>query len=375
MRRRTFLAGTGAACLSGLAGCAASGERRTATPTSGGSTRTGTPASGATDGPGTPPPVDGGRELSDGVYVQRFQEHTAIQGTASSGPLEVGLSYAAPHVFWTVSGTDLGRIERTGDVHLMAVVWDAETRTVLPEAGVSVEITRDGDLVSEEVIYPMLSQPMGFHYGGNFGLDGDGEYAARVSIGGLGIRRTGAFRGRLGEPATVEASFAFTPAERRAVSVRELDAYGERGAVRPAEMGFPQAVAPTASALPGEVLGTATSDDARLVTTVLDDPPAGVGGEGPYLAVSARTPYNRLVLPAMALEARLDRDGGTLAETDLVRTLDPDLGYHYGAALPDTGFESGDELTLRVPTPPQVARHEGYERAFLRMAPSTLAVE
>jgi len=298
-----------------------------------------------------------------------------MQGTASAGPFGVGLSYAAPHVFWTVSGTDLGRIERTGDVHLMAVVWDAETRTVLPEAGVSVEITRDGELVSEEVIYPMLSQRMGFHYGGNFGLDGDGEYVARVSIGGLGIRRTGAFRGRLGEPATAGAPFAFTPAERREVSVRELDAYGERGAVRPAETGIPQAVAPTASELPGEVLGTATSDDARLVTTVLDDPPAGVEGEGPYLAVSARTPYNRLVLPAMALEARLDRDGGTLAGTDLVRTLDPDLGYHYGATLPDAGFEPGDELTLTPTLPPQVARHEGYERAFLRMDPVTLAVE
>jgi arylsulfatase A-like enzyme len=51
------------------------------------------------------------------------------------------------------------------------------------------------------------------------------------------------------------------------------------------------------------------------------------------------------------------------------RTLDPGLGYHYGAALGDTAVESGDDLTLEVPTPPQVARHEGYETAFVDMAP------
>ncbi|MEF8840157.1 MAG: fe2+ transport protein [Haloarculaceae archaeon] len=371
MRRRALLA-AGFAGLSGLAGCAASGGERTSTPRPDGERPSGPSTPGQ---PGTPPAVGGGADLPDGVYVQRFREGMAMQGTASAGPYTVGLMYAAPHVFWTVSGTDLGRVERAGDVHLMAVVWDPETRTVLPEAGVSVEVTRDGELVSEEVIYPMLSQGMGFHYGANFGLDGDGEYLARVSVGGLGVRRTGALEGRFGDPATVELPFAFTETERRTVTVRELDAYGERGAVRPAEMGMPQALAPEASALPGRVLGTATSDDARLATTVLDGPPAGIEEEGPYLAVSARTRYNRMVLPAMALEAMLSRAGETAFEGALVRTLDPDLGYHYGTALRGVGFESGDELTLTPTLPPQVARHEGYERAFLRMDPATLAVE
>jgi hypothetical protein len=122
------------------------------------------------------------------------------------------------------------------------------------------------------------------------------------------------------------------------------------------------------------VLGTVTSDDARLLATVLDAPPDGVTGDGPYLAISARTPYNRLVLPAMALEARVDRRGETAFEGDLVRTLDADLGYHYGAALGDAATESGDGLTLTPTLPPQVARHEGYERAFLEMDPVTLAV-
>jgi len=57
----------------------------------------------------------------------------------------------------------------------------------------------------------------------------------------------------------------------------------------------------------------------------------------------------------------------------LTRTLDPELGYHYGAALPES-LASGDELTLTVDTPPQLARHEGYERAFLQMDPAAITV-
>jgi hypothetical protein len=44
------------------------------------------------------------------------------------------------------------------------------------------------------------------------------------------------------------------------------------------------------------------------------------------------------------------------------RTLDPDIGYHYGAVV--DGVESGDSLTLSVDVQPQTARHEGYETAF-----------
>jgi hypothetical protein len=370
MRRRAFLTGVGAVGLSGLAGCASSTDPGTVAPGGDGGENTPVSTPTAALSPGT----DGDVDLPDGVYVQRFREGMAMQGTGSAGRFRAGLMYAAPHVFWLVTGRDLERIERGGDVHVMAVVWDAETDTVLPEAGVSVEISKDGELVSQEVIYPMLSQRMGFHYGGNFGLDGDGEYTVRVSVGGLGIRRTGAFAGELGDPATIEIPFAFDEEQRRKVTVRELDAYGQRGAVKPMDMGMPQAFAPTESELPGRVLGTATSDDARLLTTVIDAPPDGVDDEGPYLAVSARTPYNRIVLPAMGLEATLSRDGETVFEGDLVRTLDPDLDYHYGAALGGTPVESGEELVLTPTLPPQVARHEGYERAFLEMDPATLSV-
>jgi len=296
-----------------------------------------------------------------------------MQGQATSGDFRFALLFAVPHTFWTVTGTKVSRTPKREDdaVHLMAVVWDPETGTVLPEVGLSTEITRDGELVSEEVIYPMLSQPMGFHYGGNFPLPGNGEYTTRLSVGGLSIRRTGSFRGRFGDGATAEIGLSFTPESREQVRTREIEQAGQPGALAPMDMGgVPANVAPTREQLPGELLGEGRVGDSVLLATALD-PPAGIEGER-YLAVSARTPYNGLLLPAMALSATVTRDGETVFEGPLARTLDPELDYHYGASVPP--LQSGDEVTVSIDTPTQTARHEGYETAFLRTGRATVEV-
>jgi hypothetical protein len=340
MDRRTFLrTGAGVSALS-LAGCAGLLETR---------------STGNAQVPENRP---------DGVYVPGHVEGTEMVGTGEQGDFAAGLMYSYAHRFWTVTGDT---VERTpvadGDIHLMASIWDPETRTVLPETGLSVEIRQDGSLVSEEVIYPMLSQPMGFHYGANFGLDGDGDYTVGLSVGGVSTRRTGAFRGRFGEPTTVDIGFEYSQSARDELAYEVLDRGGERGAVDPREMGMlPDSVAPAAEDLPGRVLGSERSNDVVLVATVLDSPPAGVDGEGAYLAVSARTRYNRMVVPAMGLAGTVTRDGQAVFDRRLVRTLDPDLGYHYGAVI--GGLRSGDTLQLVPTTQPQTARHEGYETAF-----------
>jgi hypothetical protein len=352
MRRRRFLAlGTGVGAV-GLAGCTG---------------RSGGGEDGTPPAEGTTAPADAA--LPDGIYVQRFRETVAMQGTTESGSFAVGLLYSVPHRFWTVTGTDRRPTPRGGDVHLMATVWDTETGRVLPETGVSVEIERGGELVSQEVIYPMLSQRMGFHYGGNFSLAGDGEYTGQVSVGGLDIRRTGAFRGRFDEPTTLAIPFRFDETEREKVRSEPLEQYGRRGAVRPMEMGaLPESRAPAESALPG-VLGTVRSDDAVFAVGETT-PPAGIDGDR-YLYASVRTRYNRLVLPAMGLSARLEADDAGF-DRPLRRTLDPELGYHYGTTVPAAVADG--KLTVTTEIPPQVARHEGYERAFLEMRPASLSV-
>ena len=346
MRRRDVLGGLGVAGVAGLAGCAGLVETRSI--------------------PSSPPVLE---DRPAAVYFPTHVEGMSMSGMGTAGEYRVGVMYSYPHRFWNVNGRDVQMtgIESDDDVHLMSTVWDPETGVVLPDTGLSVEISKDGELVDQEVIYPMLSQPMGFHYGANFGLDGDGEYTVGVSVGGMTTRRTGAFEGRFAEPASAEIPFEYSRSERDGISFeRTADRAGERAARPPMEMGsMPLSVLPAPEELPGTLRGTAETGDAHLVVTSHDSPPSGVDGDGVYLAVSARTPYNRMVVPAMALAGRLVRDDEVVFEGPFPATLDPDLNYHYGAAVPSV--ESGDTLGLRVEVPPQVARHEGYETAFLDM--------
>jgi hypothetical protein len=64
----------------------------------------------------------------------------------------------------------------------------------------------------------------------------------------------------------------------------------------------------------------------------------------------------------MALSASIDGS----APTVLSPALDPELGFHYGTAVEGLSGQSSIDITIDVP--PQVARHEGYETAFLKMS-------
>lgn len=352
MQRRDYLRACVGAGVAGVAGCTDLVETR--------------------EIPSTPPVLE---DRPDAVYFPTHVDGMEMVGMDESddGDYAVALMYTYPHRFWRVDATTESADEATfhdfdgsQDVHLMAVVWDPETGRVLPEAGISLDITRDGDPLDEGVIYPMLSPRMGFHYGANFGLDGDDDYEVTVSIGGTDIRRTGAYRGRFEQSASVTLPYTFSAAERNELDFeRTPDRAGDPDVPPVMEMNHPLGVAPAIEDMPGDHRGTAESGDAQLKVLTLESPPEGIDADGAYLAVSARTPYNDLTLPSMALDARLERDGETVFDGSLERTFDDGLDYHYGAAV--DSVESGDELTIGVVTHPQVARHEGYETAFLDM--------
>lgn len=157
-------------------------------------------------------------------------------------------------------------------MHLMATVWEPRTETVLPDTGLSVEITQDGETVSNEVIYPMLSQPMGFHYGANFGVPGDGTYTVTLSVGAMQTRRTGDFVGKFTEPTSAEIQFEYSEQAKNEIMFERLnDRAGAEGAVEPMEMQMmPDSLAPAKDQFPGRVIGEAMSNDGQFVATVLD---------------------------------------------------------------------------------------------------------
>lgn len=347
MDRRTVLRYGGFATSGLLAGCL-------------GALRRGTNAE--------PPLVE---DRPQAVYYPTHADEMAMVGMGTLQRRAVAVMYTYPHRFWTVTGTRTEQVAVAEDdtVHLMVTVWDTETGTVLPvESGVRIAISQDGESVDERAPWPMLSQPMGFHYGDNIALPGDGAYTVSVDLGSMGLERRGTFAGQFGSPGTVDVEFEYQRADREALEFRSLaDRQGERGAVSPMAMGeMPLSTAPRNADLPGRVIGETTSGDAVFIATVTEV------DDGAYLAVSPRTPHNRYVLPMMSLSGRLEREGSQLFEGPLTPALDPARNYHYGATL--EGVAAGDELTIAIDAPPQVSRHEGYETAFLEIPAVTMTV-
>ncbi|MFW5956545.1 MAG: DUF7350 domain-containing protein [Halorhabdus sp.] len=310
----------------------------------------------------------------NGIYVPSHVEEMVHVGTVTAGEYTVALSVSYPHRFWTVTGASTTRTSIADDdsIHLMATVFDRTTGQVLPDVGVTVEISREESLRYQESIYPMLSQPMGLHHGDNVaGLTDGHTYEFSVSVGAPSVRRTGSFHGRFGDSGSGTLSYTFDESEIRALAIDRLDAAGDRDAVDPMEMdAIPTGIAPRPTDLPGRTV-TGEAGDVRYVATVIPSGPAGID-DGPYLAVSPRTRYNRFPLSRMGLSISLEREGQTVADARLTRALDPDLGYHYGMVLPDD--PAGSDLAIEAETPPQVARHEGYETAFFDVGAASLSL-
>lgn len=353
MHRRRFLTSVGAAVLGGVAGCTEIGLREA--------------------GPSEPPVVE---NRPNAVYYPTHVEGMQMAGIASDGAYKCALTYSFPHRFWLVTGDRRQKVElQPGDsMHLMPVVWHAASGIIPPDVNPQMTVRRDGSEVASLAPWPMLSQPMGFHFGDNVQLPQEATYQVAVSIGTGSARRIGS----LAEAGT--ASFEFSIAYNRSsmedIMVNDIPAVkqGTEGAVPLMEMKmFPSTQLPKAGSLPGTVRGSATSGDAEFVVTTLDDASrfGGSGGEM-YIAVSPRTPYNRVPLPLMSLSTTLERGDESIYDGILQAGIGPDLGYHYGAVVSDV--QSGDEQRITVNAPPQTARHEGYETAFFEMPPMTLTL-
>ncbi len=341
MNRRRFLAGAGVAGVSILAGCGSVENQ---------STR-------------SPPLVE---DRPDATYYPTHREGMEMIGVGDAGDYKVGLTYSYPHRFWTVTGTDTEQVTiRDADsVHLMASVWDPETMTVLPiQSGVGITVSADGETVADKQPWPMVSQNMGFHYGDNYGLDGEGVYEITVRVDGMTERRLGGFADRFDDAGKLTTNFEFSRSARDNISFTEYpDQQGNRDALGLMDMEMmPTSRVPAPEDLPGELLGTAKGSDEVYAATWLAEADFLDSGQS-YLAVSVRTPYNRVPLPMMSLDGNVEIDGETAYDDSLSAAVHPDIGYHYGAVVEASGDPA---VTVETVGPSQTSRHEGYETAFL----------
>ncbi|RZV08228.1 hypothetical protein BDK88_3195 [Natrinema hispanicum] len=330
----------------------------------------------------------------DAVYLPGHRKSMRMLEPVAAGDYRLAPMVTYPHPFWLVTGTERQLVEPEAGrgVHLMLVVWDAVTGHVLP-VDISPQATLEGDDGWQRrlSLWPMLSQEMGLHFGDNVTLPADGTYTVRVDLPPVTTRRTGALAGRFDDGATATFEFTYDSAFREAVvdgiELLERERWGERGALEPMTHGgdgdsgrhseIPYSVLPSADAYPGTLLreadpeqrdGLPRSGDAVFVVSLLESGSRLADGDDRYLLVSPRTPYNRVPLSNMSLQATVDRDGSTVVDRQRhVGTLDGELGFHYGHSLTD--IQPGDSVTITVESPPQLVRHQGYETAFFEMEP------
>jgi uncharacterized protein involved in high-affinity Fe2+ transport len=351
MRRRTFLANTGTAGLAASAGCLGFLETQRAS---------------------REPPLPEDRPSEP--YFPTHVEGMEMVGTATQGRYRCALAYTFPHRFWLVRGSETERVNPRGGekAHLMVMVWDAETGVVLPGTTPTVELTGPEGETASLSPWEMLSQPMGVHYGDNVVLGPEGRYDVTVSVPPLATRHTTS--ADYGSD-LLEFSFAMRFEQRtlETLSYEDVpsDKEGTPGAVAPMDMAaVTSSQIPERDSFPGTVRGVQRTGGADLLVGTR----ASVGQFAPesgesYLVASLRTPYNRYAIPAASLTATVERDGETVYDDRLTATLDPEMGPHYGAVVP--AERPFDSVTVTVETPPQLARHEGYETAFLDFQPGS----
>lgn len=295
------------------------------------------------------------------VYVPPEIDEMASWASVNADGYDLSLSVTRPHGFWTVTGTETNQVamREAHSVHLMAAVREATSGRYLPTE-VRVSIPRDGKSL-DRTLWPMLSQRMGPHHGDNVALPGLGTYAVKVRVLPSGIRhRDPSTRF---DPGVHDVEFEYDPAAVEALerTVLDEDRRGEPGAVEPMGHGRGEhaghgeghpavPTAPPAEAFP-----------APLGTGHVGDCPVVVALDGDYLIASMRTPYNGFPVPFASLSARINRAGSSETR-QLFESFDPDIGHHYGAPVDLAG---GERVMIAVETPPQLARHEGYETAFL----------
>lgn len=357
MHRRRFVAAVGAAGASVLAGCSSQADD---------------------DGPPVEPVSRS--ELPEGAYVPRHVDPMEMVGMTMDDGVHVMLSYTTPHEFWTVTGerTNQAEVQDADAMHLMVSAWDGETGLVPPDVEPTITAVRDGESLPEVAPWPMLSQPMGFHFGDNVTYDEAGEYRFEVSFSATSATAPTELAERF-EARTVEFTADLDPSDADDLEPTwNEDDYAEAGAVEPMSMEMdgmsmqtPQQ--PPVESLPGDPPAIQHTDDVALTVATAD--PAVVGAdhdEAQHLVVPARTRYNRYPVPNVDLSATVTRDGESVADVELSEGVHGDYGHYYGAGVP--ALEAGDEVEVAVETPSQATRHEGYERAFLSHEPVTFTL-
>jgi hypothetical protein len=169
---------------------AANGGAKAASPAMSGSATMTTSTSGSmagmTPAPTAPPRASGAVMTIRGATLPVMQTSGSMPvamamvpvGTADWQGMSIAARTSAPATFVLFDGTSQQVVRPTASdsFHLMVLLSDASTGYAIPYSSVWATITKNGKVVYDERLWPMISRYMGPHYGNNVALPSAGLY-------------------------------------------------------------------------------------------------------------------------------------------------------------------------------------------------------
>jgi hypothetical protein len=134
-------------------------------------------------------------------------------GGATWEGMSIQARTSAPATFELFNGTAQQLVKPTAkdSFHLMVTLSDAATNVAIPYSSVWATITKNGKIVFDERLWPMISRYMGPHYGNNVALPAAGLYHLTLLVSPPAAARHLEYKGLWLSPHRVGMTFRWVP--------------------------------------------------------------------------------------------------------------------------------------------------------------------
>jgi Fe2+ transport protein len=134
-------------------------------------------------------------------------------GQADWEGIKIATMTSAPATFILMNGSKQQFVRPTpkDSFHLMVTMSDASTGFAIPYSSVWATIRKDGKIVFDERLWPMVSRYMGPHFGNNVALPGAGLYHLSLLVSPPAAARHLEYKNLWLEPHRVNLAFRWVP--------------------------------------------------------------------------------------------------------------------------------------------------------------------
>ena len=134
-------------------------------------------------------------------------------GSTDWDGMKISAQTSAPSTFELFDGTKQQLVSPTmkDSFHLMVLLSDEATGVAIPYSSIWATIKKDGKVVFDERLWPMISRYMGPHYGNNVSLPSAGTYQLSLLVSPPEAARHLEYKNLWLAPHKVDLTFRWVP--------------------------------------------------------------------------------------------------------------------------------------------------------------------